>query len=646
MTFRANHLYGNRPESSVQGAFGQELPLTVVGHIISFLSDDIASLARLCRTSRVLWYMTLPLLWENVTLKSYNTIRWKDEVPEGFGSSSPFAMGLNALVTRNVSGLVRSLCVEGEFCAADLQEHARAGRIAESVMILNIALRAALDQCNLLNQFRWDLDVRIQPNVYAGLAKIRQLESLWLRFPESRSAQPACEIPAMPNLKSFTFTHYDPLCFPDDMSTLLLNATKLENLTMHFSPRMRDQGEPSTSLAFIFRKNIAARRQLRLKSIAMYNLLNSADPAEIHHAIDKAGIEHCTALNSFGEDEDTPIASGAVSTTHFMDRMWHTAMKTDDQIPKPKSLRFDHLHRHHVVTLGKVGGLERLYLVNARHRKKKLPNGNATASPASDTSVEGPPQSTMTNGHGRGRTPMNGRATPSSPYNVASITLRDLYLDRICNTCGPTLRHLILPARWALPPPLVAQLIRSCPNLTQLSACIDCDAEASAPVLRLLVPFLSHLYAIRILDPAEPPGCASGGSEEFRRIKASHDRFVSHPDHIHIDKLSRILAEHRNSNGTPEFVKLKYIGIGWKVFEVGGLVQERIGPSDGGSEQESPDDADTSTDTSMASGTVYTTAFADDERGENVIYRRKVRRIDEADVQHVEIWKMDSLEII
>src|SRR6201996_9809171 len=124
MTFRASHLYRNGPE--VEGAFGvTSIPLTVVATIISFLDDDVASLARLCRTSRVLWYMTLPHLWKNVTLKSYSTIRYKDDVPEGFGSASPFSMGLNALVTRNVSSLVRSLSLEGEFSAADLNDKTR-----------------------------------------------------------------------------------------------------------------------------------------------------------------------------------------------------------------------------------------------------------------------------------------------------------------------------------------------------------------------------------------------------------------------------------------------------------------------------------------------------------------------------------------
>lgn len=153
MTFRANHLYSNGPDS--QGAFGVDsLPLTIVDHVISYLDGDVASLARLCRTSRVLFYMTLPHLWKSVTLEAHSNIRHKDDLPEGFGGASPFSMGLNALVTRNVPKLVRSLSLEGEYGVADLDEYAKAGRVSESGMVLNIAIRAAIDQCIHLRSFR------------------------------------------------------------------------------------------------------------------------------------------------------------------------------------------------------------------------------------------------------------------------------------------------------------------------------------------------------------------------------------------------------------------------------------------------------------------------------------------------------------
>jgi hypothetical protein len=64
-------------------------------------------------------------------------------------------MGLNALVTRNVTSLVRSLTLEGEFGDADLHEYSRAGRISENGMILNIAITAAINRCKLLERFRY-----------------------------------------------------------------------------------------------------------------------------------------------------------------------------------------------------------------------------------------------------------------------------------------------------------------------------------------------------------------------------------------------------------------------------------------------------------------------------------------------------------
>lgn len=98
--------------------------------------------------------MTVPHLWGAVVLRSYTSIRYKDDVPEGFGSASPFSMGLNALVTRNVSSLVRSLTLEGDIAGGDPQEYSRAGRVSEYGMILNIAVCAAIEKCAQLEKFR------------------------------------------------------------------------------------------------------------------------------------------------------------------------------------------------------------------------------------------------------------------------------------------------------------------------------------------------------------------------------------------------------------------------------------------------------------------------------------------------------------
>lgn len=81
------------------------LPLNLVAHIVSYL-DDVGDIARVTRSCRLLYYMTLPQLYRRVTLHSYGEMRYVNGRPEGFGSGSPFMMGLNGLTTRGHAALV------------------------------------------------------------------------------------------------------------------------------------------------------------------------------------------------------------------------------------------------------------------------------------------------------------------------------------------------------------------------------------------------------------------------------------------------------------------------------------------------------------------------------------------------------------
>ncbi|KAJ9634482.1 hypothetical protein H2204_006307 [Knufia peltigerae] len=596
MSLRGNHLYTNGPE--VQGAFGVDsLPLTTVAHIISYLDDDAPSLARLCRTSRVLYYMTLPQLWKRVVLKSHSTVHYRDDVPEGLGSASPFSMGLNALVTRNVAALVYSLVLEGDYKSLDLEEYSRAGRVSESTMILNIAIRAAISQCVQLEKFRWDLNVRIQANVYAGLGKLSRLESLWIRFQTNRLPQPHTEIPALPNLRSFTFTHYDPMCYPDDVSTLFLNSEKLEDLNMHFSPRMREQGEASVVLTRFFRKNMNANKKLRLKRIGLYNLLANSESAECMAVMDPVRIEEVTALNTFGMDEDELHRSN----TLFIDRTWF--VPNPKETHNAKSLRIDQLHKMHAQEIAASPDLERLYLINARHRRDGV---NGEPSPSS---LDASPRTV--NGENR-----SSRNTPTHT-TAPMMSLRDLYLDNICNGCGPKLKHLIFPSRWPLHSTLTAKLIRSCPNLTQFSAAIPCsDME----ILRMVIPFLTKLWAIRVVAPR------TYGEEGEKALAVFHS-FVDQPDSMLEESISKSLTQRGPAGSVPDFPVLRYIGIGHKVWEVGSVYEEKV-------KLKSPVHMNTPAESSESSS--Y----------EETIYRRKLTRIYERDVAHVEIWKMDTMDIV
>ena len=114
--------------------------------------DDVADLARLTRTSRLLYYMTLPKLYENITLHAYTELRYTNGRPEGYGSGSPFSMGLNALVSRNVTNYVQRFGLVGEWRESDIDDYSK-GRVPDNSMMLNIAIRAALDRMENLKSF-------------------------------------------------------------------------------------------------------------------------------------------------------------------------------------------------------------------------------------------------------------------------------------------------------------------------------------------------------------------------------------------------------------------------------------------------------------------------------------------------------------
>lgn len=100
--------------------------------------------------------MTLPRLYENVTLRSFPDIRYVDGRPEGYGGGSPFAMGLNGLVARNVASYVKQWKVAGEWPEIGIDEYNK-GRVPDNAMMLNIAVRAAMDKMVKLERFRFVL---------------------------------------------------------------------------------------------------------------------------------------------------------------------------------------------------------------------------------------------------------------------------------------------------------------------------------------------------------------------------------------------------------------------------------------------------------------------------------------------------------
>ncbi|PYH43783.1 uncharacterized protein BP01DRAFT_343957 [Aspergillus saccharolyticus JOP 1030-1] len=541
-----------------QGAPLLVLPLNLIALIISSL-DDPGDLARLCRTCRVLNYMTLPQLYKNITLTSYDKIRYRDDQPEGMGSASPFSMGLNAVITRPYANLVRSLTLRGNWRESELEEHARVGRVPDSSMMLNIAVRAAVDKMPDLESFSWELNTKMMETVYLGLAQLPKLTSLTLRFPSSRHPRPTIVIPAIPHLRYLKITDIDPLCYPDDISTLLFRCRKLRELKMHWSPRMRIEQEPSVMLHDYFRKCIAAKRPLSVRKIGLQNLY-ALHTEEFKLAFAQHPMEEVTILNDIGSD-------AALNT--FVDNTWPTIPHAEIHI---KCIRQDALSRRQADFLSHFTGLEKLYFVNASSNSRH--DINSPRQPVAAPALT-PPQSD-TNGSvaysSAANTPIN---SPSLQANI-----RDCYLNNIISNHASTLRHLLLPARWPLSANTVARLVHASPQLEQLGFATE---FSTMDTLGLLLPFLRQLTALRILVPTGSTSDQSRGSQTTSTKlltdqsskpppslptnpvagARSFQALVEADDDILIEKLSAALADQQI------FHRLKVLGLGRKAFSLG-----------------------------------------------------------------------------
>ncbi|OJJ51061.1 hypothetical protein ASPZODRAFT_127067 [Penicilliopsis zonata CBS 506.65] len=539
------------------------LPLNLIAGIVSHV-DKASDLSSLCQTCRVLNYMALPQLYKSLTLTSYDKIRYRGDEPEGWGSASPFSMGLNALITRPYASLVRSLTLRGEWREHEIEEHGRVGRVPDSSMMLNIAVRAAIDRMPALESFSWELNTKMLETVYIGLAQRPKLTSLTIRFPSNRHPRPTTVIPAMPHLRCLKVTDIDPLCYPDDISTLLLDSRKLRELKMHWSPRMRNAQEPSVVLHDYFRKCIAAKQPLKITRLAFQNLY-ARHVADAHFAFDQAVLQEVTMLNDAGGTEFS-----------FIDNSWPA-------VPPPpnaclKTVRSDVLSKRHCDFLSLYPGLENLYCVSSDRDPAEQIN-NPRRPTATSSAILTPPinesilpitnLTTTTNGSSTPTTTTEGKSPTPSPATTSpqfSLTLRDSYLNTIFTHHGPRLRRLLLPSRWPLPATSIARLAHTCPHLEQLALAAD---VTGVDQLAVLLPFFRNLVALRLLIPTGPSGVSSGqlstGAPPLRQLCGSIRtlaELVEQDDEFLTEKLSLAFAD-RNIYRT-----LRIVGMGSKAWEL------------------------------------------------------------------------------
>ncbi|PIA98994.1 hypothetical protein CB0940_02483 [Cercospora beticola] len=459
-TIPLNEDGGRRPATT--------LPLNLIAHIMSYL-DDVGDMARIARTSRLMYYMCLPQLYQRVNLHSYGEMRYVNGRPEGFGAGSPFMMALNGLCTKGHATLVQELKVWGKWQELGIDDFAK-GRVPDTSMMLNIILRAATDKMTKLKSFSWELDCKPLKTLYQGLGTHNTLTTLTLRFPTIRVPRPSVIIPPMPNLRAFQLLDYDPLCYPDDLSMLFLGSKKLEDVRLHFSPRMRAEAENTMSLGAFFGRCYKADYKLQVKHFALQNWFGQ-NVLSFDQIFDDQTCTSATFIDTFGGNDPRTI---------FVDETWN-AVPHDLDVPFDR-IRVNEISPRHVEIMRKQSkNMKALYLISNAKRQK------TGYTPASNASNGEPP------------TP-NGDAA-HSPYDPNKdpewISLGKEYIHTIGDHHGSTLKHLLLSDVWAVPREDLAYLVRTCTQLEQLGLALD-DVQHES--IRLLCPFLPNLKCLRILE--------------------------------------------------------------------------------------------------------------------------------------------------
>lgn len=536
---------------------GSQLPLNLIALIVSYL-DDIGDIARVTRTSRLLYYMTLPQLYQHVALHSYADIRYVNGRPEGFGSGSPFMMALNGLATKSYASVVKSLRLWGDWKEPGADDFAK-GRVPDNSMLLNMMLRVCVDKMARLQSFSWELDCKPLKTLYQGLAARNTLTSLTIKFPSSRLPRPSVCIPAMPSLVSFSAIDIDPLCYPDDISVLLLGSKNLRDLRLHFSPRMRRAAEPTLTIETYFGRCFAAGYTIQLKHFAMQNWFGP-NTKNFNSVMDPKTCDSMTFLDTFGG------AQGG-SANVYVDDTWRD-LPLDYKV-NFRTIRFNEFAEQHISMIQNSSGLEHVYVVSDRAGKPAM--SSSVTSPSSDyITPDDSPSATNTDPLSRlADVPMLGQQ----------------YVRAFTANHGSTLKHLLLSPQWPLSEIEITNLIRSCPNLTQLGFALGFPNHS---LLRLVIPFLPNIQAIRILDNhsfRSQDNDMASLTEEERLASIGRDMYLSRSD------------------------KLRWIGAGDAVYRAGGSY-EHVSPN-GMREM-----------------------------------RRRIERVDPSEVKDVEIWRLDSLDIM
>jgi hypothetical protein len=327
---------------------------------------------------------------------------------------------------------------------------------------------------NVADKRSWELNTKPLNTLYQGLVnRSSTLTSFTLRCQTKRIPRPTTIISPMPNLKTLVVYDIDPLCYPDDISLLLLGAKKLENLMLHWNPRMRENGEESVNLMSIFGRCVAGNAQLPLRRMAIYNLYTRFLGDGFQEIFDPNIQEEITVFNSMGSSDPMTV---------FLDDMW----RVSNSHPFPKNLkmfRTDHVDKEQAIMFAKLTGVERLYHVSRRRKEQSKTNSSAATPTTPSIATPG-----TTNGN------TSAYNTPTPAENQCR-GLAGEYLAAIQSN-HRTMRHLLLSDHWVMTDDALYKLCHACPNLEQLGFRCSIPPLES---LRQIVTLVPKLWAIRML---------------------------------------------------------------------------------------------------------------------------------------------------
>lgn len=313
----------------------------------------------------------------------------------------------------------------------------------------------------------------------------------------------------------------DPLCYPDDISLLLASAKQLEDLKLHWSPRMRESGEESINLASIFARCVAAKVLLPVRRFEVWNLYTRFFGDSRDLIFDPLTVSEATVINSMGSSDPMTV---------FLDDTWRLQHKHVVH-PNLKMMRMDTIDKEVVRMLGAFKGLERMYVVSKRTRGSPKPD--STVATPDTPSVATPGMS-------------NGGASAVGTPSVSEHQCRGVGGDFLATVQSHHrgMRHLLLSDLWQLTDDALYKICQTLPNLEQLGFSCSVPPLESLRQIMSLVP---NLWAIRIL--------LRTGTELADKIDSTED--------MHAFAIATEFWR-------PEYKNVRYIGLGERlVYKLG-----------------------------------------------------------------------------